>query len=245
MANDTENEAQDEPRPECAKTPEKSGDEASKPRRVMGTSSQEFDHSLFQSLIDSLWLPRSTSPEVRDREIGALLSAVTDLAARDAAEGMLITQMIATHHGAMECFRRAMIESQTFEGRESSLKHAVRLTKAYTDMLSALNKHRGRGQQKITIEHVNVAPGGQAIVGSVQTGGRPQSDPDHSGETASGTGPVIEAGASPVAKARRKASGKGKTGGEGAGQGQAAIGHQASAVMPGVKARKRSPARKG
>jgi hypothetical protein len=40
----------------------------------------------------------------------------------------------------------------------------------YAKQLEALNKHRGKGQQKVTVEHVHVAPGGQAIVGNVETG---------------------------------------------------------------------------
>jgi len=38
-------------------------------------------------------------------------------------------------------------------------------------MLEALNKHRGKGQQKVTVEHVHVHQGGQAIVGHVAQGG--------------------------------------------------------------------------
>jgi len=34
--------------------------------------------------------------------------------------------------------------------------------------MAALDRHRGKGQQKITVEPVQVAPGGQAIVGHVQ-----------------------------------------------------------------------------
>ena len=37
--------------------------------------------------------------------------------------------------------------------------------------LEALSRHRGKGQQKISVEHVHVHPGGQAIVGAVETGG--------------------------------------------------------------------------
>ena len=33
----------------------------------------------------------------------------------------------------------------------------------------ALNKHRGKGQQKVTVEHVHVHSGGQAVVGMVAT----------------------------------------------------------------------------
>ena len=36
--------------------------------------------------------------------------------------------------------------------------------------MDALNRHRGKGQQKITVERVNVERGGQAIVGHVETG---------------------------------------------------------------------------
>lgn len=34
-----------------------------------------------------------------------------------------------------------------------------------------LNRHRGKGQQKVTVEHVHVHSGSQAIVGVVETPG--------------------------------------------------------------------------
>ena len=37
--------------------------------------------------------------------------------------------------------------------------------------LEALNRHRGKGQQKVTVEHVHVHEGGQAIVGNVESRG--------------------------------------------------------------------------
>ncbi|WP_323762740.1 hypothetical protein [Maricaulis sp.] len=42
-----------------------------------------------------------------------------------------------------------------------------RFTRIYTQQLDALNKHHGKGQQKVTVEHVTVNEGGQAVVGSV------------------------------------------------------------------------------
>jgi len=36
---------------------------------------------------------------------------------------------------------------------------------------ATLNRHRGKGQQKVTVEHVHVHQGGQAIVGHVQHSG--------------------------------------------------------------------------
>jgi hypothetical protein len=45
------------------------------------------------------------------------------------------------------------------------------LSRTYTTLLEALNRHRGKGQQKVTVEHVHVHQGGQAIVGHVQHNG--------------------------------------------------------------------------
>lgn len=35
----------------------------------------------------------------------------------------------------------------------------------YAILIEALNRYRGKGQQKVTVEHVTVNAGGQAIVG--------------------------------------------------------------------------------
>jgi hypothetical protein len=71
----------------------------------------------------------------------------------------------------MECYRRAMIGEQTFEGRRESLNQANKLSRTCATLLEALNRHRGNGQQKVTVEHVHVHAGGQAMVGMVQTPG--------------------------------------------------------------------------
>jgi hypothetical protein len=65
-----------------------------------------------------------------------------------------------------------MIGEQTFEGRRESLSHANKLSRTYAVLLDALNRYRGKGQQKVTVEHVHVHQGGQAIVGAVNSGGK-------------------------------------------------------------------------
>ena len=85
---------------------------------------------------------------------------------------MLAAQMVAAHSATMECYRRAMNREQTFEGRRENLNQANKLSRTYTMQMDALSRHRGKGQQKVTVEHVHVHAGGQAVVGSVETGGR-------------------------------------------------------------------------
>ena len=103
--------------------------------------------------------------------MSATVAALIGIAPKDELEGMMAAQLIAAHNAAMECYRRAMIGEQTFEGRRENLAQANKLSRTYAALLEALNRHRGKGQQKVTVEHVHVHAGGQAVVGVVETTG--------------------------------------------------------------------------
>ncbi|MHA6289137.1 hypothetical protein [Maricaulis sp. CAU 1757] len=100
--------------------------------------------------------------------LNGMSGLVHDLAPRDAAESMLCCQMVVVHMQIMECIRRASIDGQSLKARDIHLRHAERHMRIFTQQLDALNKHRGKGQQKVTVEHVTVNEGGQAVVGSVR-----------------------------------------------------------------------------
>ena len=46
-----------------------------------------------------------------------------------------------------------------------------KLTRTFATQVEALKRYRSKGEQKVTVEHVTVNEGGQAIVGNVETGG--------------------------------------------------------------------------
>ena len=46
-----------------------------------------------------------------------------------------------------------------------------KLARTFTTQMEALKRYRTGGQQKMTVEHVTVNDGGQAIVGNVSSGG--------------------------------------------------------------------------
>src|SRR5277367_1634990 len=108
---------------------------------------------------------KNSGPEERDKRLSATVVALIGIAPRDELEGMMAAQLIAAHNAAMECYRRAMIGEQTPEGRQENLAQASKLSRTYATLLEALNRHRGKGAQKVTVEHVHVHPGGQAVVG--------------------------------------------------------------------------------
>ena len=100
---------------------------------------------------------------------GTLVQIITELKGiepKDQIEGMLATQMIATHHAALDNFAIAA-ESETIDIRVAALSSATKLTRTYVAQMEALNRYRGKGQQKMTVEHVHINSGGQAIIGNV------------------------------------------------------------------------------
>ena len=140
-------------------------------RSVGGSHSDHWNSTLANQAAQALWL--KDSPEERDRQLKATVAVLMGIEPKDELEGMMAAQLIAAHNAAMECFRRAMIDELTFEGRNENLAQANKLSRTYATLLEALNRHRRKGQQKVTVEHVHVYEGGQAIVGNVEhRGGR-------------------------------------------------------------------------
>jgi hypothetical protein len=136
-------------------------------KRIGGSQSDDWNNILGNQALQALWIKHSEKEE-RDRQYGATIAGLIGISPKDEIEGMIAAQLIAAHNAAMECYRRAMIAEQTLEGRRDNLSQANKLSRTYAVLLDALNRHRGKGQQKVTVEHVHVHSGGQAIVGTVE-----------------------------------------------------------------------------
>ena len=161
------------------KTPEKAPDEnvhkidPTRPdlwkgdyRKIGGSQNDPFNLTLGDQVIKTIF-PASDHDE-RQMQLDAAIGSLSALKPRDEIEGMLIAQLVGSHNAAMECLRRAMIANQSFEGRAQNLAFANKLSRTYAALVETLNKHRGKGgKQSVTVKHVHVHGGGQAIVGNV------------------------------------------------------------------------------
>ena len=139
-------------------------------QKVTGSLSKDFSERLMMQTIGAVY---SFDDELRDNNsYVACLDAMKVINPKDEVEGMLASQMVTVHNAAMECFRRAMISSQNFDSIQMCLNQANKLTRSYTSLMDALNRYRGKNvsEQKMTVEHVHVHDGGQAIVGNVNGG---------------------------------------------------------------------------
>jgi hypothetical protein len=124
----------------------------------------------------------------------AALTLLEEIKPQDGLEGMLAVQMVATHNMALECFRRAVQSEQTPQAFEMNLRHAEKLMAVYLRQVETLDKRRGKGAPTVMVQSLNVEAGGQAVVGTVNTG-RPRERDE------AGTGPSADAGAFQAAKA--------------------------------------------
>ena len=138
---------------------------------IGGSMSDDWNNILANQTIRTLWFfENSRAEEIRGQRHAAV-DALIGIKPGDELEGMIAGQLVAVHNAAMECYRRAMLGKQTFERRRENLSPANKLSRTYTVLLDALNRHRGKGQQKVTVEHVHVHEGRQAIVGNVESRG--------------------------------------------------------------------------
>jgi hypothetical protein len=149
-------------------------------KAIGGSMSDGWNNVIANQTIKTLWLRTSADADEMRVQQHATIEALVGMAPGDEFEGMIAAQLIAAHNAAMECYRRAMLPDQPFEGWREQLNQASKLSRTHASLLEALNRHRGKGQQKVTVEHVHVHEGGQAIVGNVGTtgGGTPVKSED-------------------------------------------------------------------
>lgn len=131
---------------------------------MSGGNSKEFGWLIYHQLSKSCYADNTIDEFLETfKNISIEMKGI---APKDQIEGMLAAQMIATHHAAMDCYRIAA-KSQTIETKNLVFNSANKLTRTYAMQMETLNRYRGKGQQKMTVEHVHINSGGQAIIGNV------------------------------------------------------------------------------
>ena len=102
-----------------------------------------------------------------------MLSMVRGIGPKDEIEAMMAAQMAAVHMTTMT-FARRLVHVDNIPQQDSAERAFNKLARTFAMQVEALKRYRTGGEQKVTVQHVTVNEGGQAIVGSVspQVGGR-------------------------------------------------------------------------
>ena len=132
---------------------------------AFGTAKPDFA-LLMVSVIVNTACEENPANRSQPHNIFEAMAALTGIGPRDEIEAMLATQMVATHVAAIKALKQLKGSVNTTQ-QDSNGNLAVKLLRTFTMQLEALQRYRGKGQQKVTVEHVHVNAGGQAIVGIV------------------------------------------------------------------------------
>jgi hypothetical protein len=140
---------------------------------ALGCKTSETALALLEQIIALDHTTTTAQPERANAVLMTAMAQVAELQPSTAMEAMLAAQMVGTHRAAMMFLANATKPEDSFEGRDRNMLRALRLMGLFTEQVETMAKLKGKsGQQRVIIEHVNVAAGGQAIVGAVIPGGR-------------------------------------------------------------------------
>ena len=129
---------------------------------ALGTASYDFVLGLLSQLAKA----GSQDGEIDEARLNFMLSVIKDIKPRDQLEAMLAAQMAAIHMTTMTLVRR-LAHVDNIPQQDSAGSLLTKLTRTYATQMETLKRYRTGGEQKVTVQHVSVNEGGQAIVGNV------------------------------------------------------------------------------
>jgi hypothetical protein len=132
--------------------------------KAIGTA----DYDFLEGFLHQLGNASSTGPTPDPQATNFALSVVKGLEPRDQIEAMLAAQMAAVHSASMT-FARRLAQAQTLPQQDSAERTFNKLTRTFAAQMAALKDYRSKGEQKMTVQHVHVSDGGQAIVGNINS----------------------------------------------------------------------------
>jgi hypothetical protein len=111
--------------------------------------------------------------------VALAVDAADSIGAENSLEKMLAHQMAVAHEASLRLMNRALAydaDGRAMREGDSIVacrlaNSAARLMSTFQDGLLTIQRIRNGGNQTVTVQHVNVASGAQAVIGNVQTGG--------------------------------------------------------------------------
>jgi hypothetical protein len=129
---------------------------------ALGTADLDF----YGGLINQLANAARRKGEVDEHSLNFMLSVVKGIEPKNQVEALLAAQMAAVHMATMT--RAAQLAQVENMPQQDSAERAFnKLTRTFATQMEALKRYRTGGEQKVTVQHVSVSEGGQAIVGNV------------------------------------------------------------------------------
>lgn len=127
------------------------------------------DADFHMGLVTQLAALGARGRSIDETNTNFVMAVARSIQPKDAIEAMLATQMGAIQIATMMLASR-LHHVDTIPQQDSASRALNQLARTFAMQVDALKRYRTGGQQKVTVEHVTVNAGGQAIVGAVTTG---------------------------------------------------------------------------
>jgi hypothetical protein len=133
--------------------------------KVLGGSDRdEWNKRLSTLVVDALPVDQKNANALSYAG-SAVMAGVVDMKPADPVEGVLISQIVVANEAALSLYRRAWAcdPGDYFEAHTRFLQLAEKFSRTVATLTERLDRHRGGGQQQVTVKHVTVNAG-QAVV---------------------------------------------------------------------------------
>ena len=125
---------------------------------ALGTSDPDFYATLLSQLANI------AAPD--EKALNFMMAVIKGIEPRDQLETLLAAQMAAIHSATMALAKR-LAQANSVQQQDSASNAFNKLARTFAAQMEALKRYRSSGEQTVTVQHVQVNDGGQAIVGNV------------------------------------------------------------------------------
>ena len=109
---------------------------------VTGSDNADLGRDLMRQTIEAMALPAGLSRRAVRQRVAAAKAAMAGMQPQTPIEGVIGTQMVATHGAAMACLARAMDEDTAEDVAQAALRRAERLLAVYARQCDTLMRIR-------------------------------------------------------------------------------------------------------
>ena len=104
--------------------------------------------------------------KVDEQALNFMISVIKGVEPRDQLETLLAAQMAVTHMLTMT-FGQRLNNVDNLPQQDSAASAFNKLARTFFAQVETLKRYRSSGEQRVTVQHVSVGEGGQAVVGLV------------------------------------------------------------------------------
>ena len=128
---------------------------------ALGSADVAFADGIIRQLAEA----SSNGKEIIEGDLNFLVSVIKGIEPRDQLEEMLAAQMAVIHVASM-MFAWRLANVETIQQQDSAERAFNKLVRTFAVQMEALKRYRAGGEQKVTLENISAAEGGQAAAGN-------------------------------------------------------------------------------